>query len=140
MGERLGAAAHPQISGRDIDRLIRTRTHQALLDGVGHLAGSSQQKLVNGLVSLEIEQRVAALQDQLARWPSDVSLLVPDTGFCIQHDAKLLDVDFAALAGTTGHTRAYPPALAAGPCRLCGSFVTGVDRFSHRTHLPCPGP
>ncbi|WP_331726486.1 PIN domain-containing protein (plasmid) [Streptomyces avidinii] len=105
-----------QISSRDVDRLVRTRTHQTLLDGVGHLAGSSQQKLVNGLVSLEIEQRVAALgdaidalQDQMAKWPSEISLLVPDTSFYIQHPTKFLDIDFAALAGTTGPVRVLFP-------------------------------
>ncbi|MFE2922740.1 PIN domain-containing protein [Streptomyces goshikiensis] len=105
-----------QINARDIDRLVRTRTHQTLLDGVGHLAGSSQQKLVNGLVSLEIEQRVAALegainalQDQMARWSSGISLLVPDTSFYIQHPTKFLDVDFAALAGTAGPVRVLFP-------------------------------
>ncbi|MFB7256893.1 PIN domain-containing protein [Streptomyces nojiriensis] len=105
-----------QISGRDIDRLVRTRTHQTLLDGVGHLADSSQQKLVNGLVSLEIEQRIAALddaidalQDQMERWPSGVSLLVPDTSFYIQHPTKLLDADFTALAGITGPVRVLFP-------------------------------
>jgi rRNA-processing protein FCF1 len=105
-----------QIHVRDIDRLVRTRTHQSLLDGVGHLAGSSQQKLLNGLVSLEIEQRTAALedalnslQDQMARWSSGISLLVPDTSFYIKHPTKLLDVDFAALTGITGPVRVLFP-------------------------------
>lgn len=30
-----------QVCTRDIDRLIRTRMYQSLLDGVGHLAGSN---------------------------------------------------------------------------------------------------
>ncbi|MGA5067352.1 hypothetical protein ACPB9E_26870 [Streptomyces exfoliatus] len=39
------------VTSRNIDRLVRTRMHQSLPDGVGHLAGSSQERLVNGLVA-----------------------------------------------------------------------------------------
>ncbi|MDN3297604.1 PIN domain-containing protein [Streptomyces ficellus] len=105
-----------QISARDIDRLVRTRTHQTLLDGVGHLAGSDQQRLVNGIVSLEIEQRVAALgeavdafQDQMAMWPSGLSLIAPDTSFYIRHPTKFEDVDFAEFAEGTGQVRVLFP-------------------------------
>lgn len=105
-----------QISTRDIDRLVRTRTHQTLLDGVGHLAGTDQQSLVNGIVGLEIQQRVVALGDavlalqtQMERWPGEVTLLVPDSSFYIQHDAKFEDADFVDLVGAAGPVRVLFP-------------------------------
>ncbi|MGW0315094.1 PIN domain-containing protein [Streptomyces flavidovirens] len=105
-----------QISTRDVDRLVRTRTHQTLVDGVGHLAGSDQQRLVNGIVSLEIDQRVAALeeavdalQDQMAKWPSELSLFAPDTSFYIQHPTKFEDIDFAEFTEAAGPVRVLFP-------------------------------
>ncbi|WP_225804791.1 PIN domain-containing protein [Streptomyces sp. NK15101] len=90
-----------QISARDIDRLIRTRMYQSLLNGVGHLAGSSQQRLLNGLVAHEVRERVAALDEawaafanQMDRWPADRAVVVPDTSFFIKHDRKFEDIDF----------------------------------------------
>ncbi|MEU3188383.1 PIN domain-containing protein [Streptomyces sp. NPDC006923] len=105
-----------QISDRDIDRLVRTRTHQTLLDGVGHLAGSDQQRLVNGILSLETAQRTAALgdavaafQNQMERWPSGVSLLVPDTSFYIEHHTKFENVDFNELVESASPVRVLFP-------------------------------
>lgn len=107
-----------QISARDIDRLVRTRTHQTMLDGVGHLAGTIQQRLVNGIVSLEIAQRVAALadaaqalQDQMERWPIELTLLVPDSSFYIQHDTKFEDTDVAGLVETDPVRVLFPMAV-----------------------------
>jgi rRNA-processing protein FCF1 len=105
-----------QISGRDVDQLIRTRMHQSLLDGVGHLAGTSQQRLVNGLVSYEVRGRVAALEEaveafqrQMGRWPDAASVLVLDTSFFIQHETKAEETDFGALAGTDLPVRLVVP-------------------------------
>ncbi|CAL9631552.1 PIN domain-containing protein [Streptomyces sp. enrichment culture] len=107
-----------QISARDIDRLVRTRTHQTLLDGVGHLAGTVQQKLVNGILSLEIAQRIAALgdavkalKDQMEKWPAELTLLVPDSSFYIQHDTKFEGTDFADLVGAGPVTVLFPMAV-----------------------------
>ncbi|MFJ1610790.1 PIN domain-containing protein [Streptomyces sp. NPDC088253] len=95
-----------QIRGTDIDRLILTRRHGVLLDGVGHLAGSDQQLLVNGLVSLELDERVDELEQAIRkyeevskRWDGERRLLVPDTTVFIKHPAKIEDTDFAALLG-----------------------------------------
>jgi rRNA-processing protein FCF1 len=95
---------HSQISAADIDRLVLTRRHQALLDGFGHLAGSSQERVVNGLVDLELEQRIADLKGaidtllaQMERWnPTSTAFIVADTSFYIQHPSKLEDINFAA--------------------------------------------
>ncbi|MDX3374696.1 PIN domain-containing protein [Streptomyces sp. ME02-6991-2A] len=95
-----------QISASDINRLIRTRMYQSLLDGVGHLAGSDQQRLVNGLLANEVRERVVALeaavgafQGQMRRWPAMTSVLVLDTSVFIKHETKLEDTDFFVLAG-----------------------------------------
>ncbi|MFD7615801.1 PIN domain-containing protein [Streptomyces sp. NPDC059802] len=93
---------HNQISPADIDRLVLTRRHQALFDGFGHLAGTAQQGVVNGMVDLELAQRVADLKEainvlegQKAKWDGGTTaFLVPDTNFYIHHPAKLKEIDF----------------------------------------------
>ncbi|MGI5353853.1 PIN domain-containing protein [Streptomyces sp. CA-252508] len=95
---------HNQISVADIDRLVLTRRHQALLDGFGHLAGSQQERVVNGLVNLELDQRLAdikeaidTLRTQMERWNSkSTAFIVADTSYYLEHPSKLEDIDFAA--------------------------------------------
>jgi hypothetical protein len=95
-----------QVAARDIDQLVLTRGHAALLAGAGNLAGHHQQGLVNSLVDLEVTERIAALSEAvtavenlLLKWPDDDSTayLVPDSSFYIQHPDKLEDTDFTAL-------------------------------------------
>ncbi|WP_369043448.1 PIN domain-containing protein [Streptomyces sp. Midd1] len=95
-----------QIRGTDIDRLILTRRHGVLLDGVGHLAGSDQQSLVNGLVALELDERIDELEQAIAeyeqvskRWDGERRLLVPDTTVFIKLPTHIEATDFAALLG-----------------------------------------
>ncbi|MFH9959059.1 PIN domain-containing protein [Streptomyces roseolus] len=90
-----------QVSGRDIDRLIRTRTYQSLLDGVGHLGSTDHSRLLNGLLTNEIRERVADLDEawssfsaQMDRWPAERAVVVPDTSFFIHHHPKFEEVDF----------------------------------------------
>lgn len=90
------------ISSDDLDRLVLTRRHDALLAGASGLAGSHQSGLVNGLVRLELDQRVedfnGALREleRLAhRWPTDTCLVVADSSFYIQHPDKLEAADIA---------------------------------------------
>ncbi|MFI0936223.1 hypothetical protein ACH4RG_31555 [Streptomyces sp. NPDC021019] len=98
-----------QISASDIDRLIRTRMYQSLLDGVGHLAGSDQQRLVNGLLTNEVRERVVALgaavdafQVQMQRWPAMTSVLVLDTSVFIKHEKKLEDIELLRVGHRSG--------------------------------------
>ncbi|MFB7867439.1 PIN domain-containing protein [Streptomyces sp. NPDC056069] len=107
-----------QVNSRDIDRLIRTRVYQSLLDGVGHLAGTDQQRLVNGLVALEVRQRVDALETavnafsaELKRWPENTAVAVLDTSVLIKHPVKLENVDFAELLGTEREVRVVVPVV-----------------------------
>jgi PIN domain-containing protein len=104
-----------RISAADIDRLVLTRGYDRLLAAAGTLTGAdmSTQRVLNGLVSHELQQRAqaldAAIQDldaQIRRWPQDAAFAVADTSVYIEHDDKLRDLDFAALL-----PEAWPPKL-----------------------------
>ncbi|GGV45468.1 hypothetical protein GCM10010293_53520 [Streptomyces griseoflavus] len=90
-----------QISDRDLDQLVFTDRYRALLGSCGTLAGSDQQRLVNGLVQLEVAERieafeaaVAALDTRISRWSQQREhFVVADSSFYIQNEVKLADVD-----------------------------------------------
>ena len=97
-----------QVSNGDLDRLVLTERYRLLLAGlVGTMTSTERpvQRVVNGLVSLELDERVAdfeaaikALQGQIARWSAyGHYVVVPDTSFYIHHKDKLEDVDFGPL-------------------------------------------
>jgi hypothetical protein len=95
-----------QISDSDIDHLVLTRRYQSLLGSCGTLAGSSQERLVNGLVNLELAERVQAFDDalealeaQIARWTGPECFVVADSSFYIQNPAALRDVDLHEVLG-----------------------------------------
>src|SRR5690349_6199750 len=76
-----------QISSGDIDRLVLTRRYHALLGACGTLAGSDQQRLVNGLVSQELAEREADLDEAMKaftehtqRWQRGC-LVIADSSF-----------------------------------------------------------
>ncbi|MGW1538787.1 PIN domain-containing protein [Streptomyces sp. NPDC002309] len=89
-----------QISDRDLDQLVFTDRYRALLGSCGMLAGGAQQRLVNGLVQLEVAERieafeaaVAALDTRIGRWIQQEEFVVADSSFYIQNEVKLADVD-----------------------------------------------
>lgn len=93
-----------QISRADIDRLILTRRYELLLSGVGQLAGTDARRVVNDLVSLELDERVAAFEEavqsldrQLKRWSTPKVFVVADSSVYIEHPDKLEALDFATL-------------------------------------------
>lgn len=95
-----------RVSAADIDRLILTQGYDRLLAVAGTLTGADTgtQRVLNGLVSHEIQGRIQALEDaigdldaQIRRWPKDIVYTVADTSVYIEHDDKLRDLDFAAL-------------------------------------------
>ncbi|MDO0930772.1 hypothetical protein QQY66_03410 [Streptomyces sp. DG2A-72] len=95
-----------QISDRDLDSLVLTPRYQALLGSCGTLAGADQQRLVNGLVELEITERIqafaeaeAALEAQIGRWNGREWFVVADSSFYIQNPDKLADVDLHKVLG-----------------------------------------
>lgn len=96
-----------QVGNADLDRLVLTERYRLLLAGlVGTMTSTERpvQRVVNGLVSLELDERVAdfeaaikALQGQIARWSAYGRYVVPDTSFYIHHKDKLEDADFGPL-------------------------------------------
>ena len=96
-----------QVSNSDLDRLVLTERYRLLLAGlVGTMTSTEQpvQRVLNGLVSLELDERaedfeaaVKALQGQIARWSGYGHYVVPDTSFYIHHKDKLEDADFGPL-------------------------------------------
>lgn len=93
------------LSPADVTRLVLTRRYHALLSGASAgLAGTSQEGLVNDLINLELEERVADFDKALAdlrsvtnRWGKAGCLVVADSSVYMQHDTKLLDWDFQKL-------------------------------------------
>ncbi|MFF3878015.1 PIN domain-containing protein [Streptomyces sp. NPDC001978] len=102
-------AAHvlrSQVSDNDIDHLVLTRRYQALLSSCGTLGGTSQQRLVNGLVDLEVTERVQAFEDaeaaldaQIGRWKGLEWFVVADSSFYIHNPDKLADADLHKVLG-----------------------------------------
>jgi hypothetical protein len=95
-----------QITAADLDRLVLTRGYERLLSGFGSMTGldAGTQRVLNGLVSLELTQRVDALDDaikdldaQIKRWSRPGAFVVADTSVYIEHEDKLEDLDFAPL-------------------------------------------
>jgi len=97
-----------QIAPADLDQLILTRGYERLLLIAGTMTGTDMatQRVLNGMVSLELHHRVdafaAAVEDlerQIERWAVLGEFVVPDTSFYIHHPDKLEDVDFRPLLG-----------------------------------------
>jgi len=99
-----------QVAPRDIDRLLLTRGYDRLLAAIG-LPGTdtTTQRVLNGLVGLELGQRAQAfkaaaktLEAQIKRWPLTCAFVVPDTSFFIEHEDKLEEADLQSLLGLPG--------------------------------------
>ena len=99
-----------QVSGEDVDRLVLTRGYDRLL-AASTMTGTDigTQRVLNGMLSLELDQRVqafeaaiTAVREQIARWPLTRAFVVPDTSFYIEHPDKLEDADFHSVLGLPG--------------------------------------
>ncbi len=95
-----------QISSKGLDRLVLTRRHELLLSGVGTLAGTDAQRVVNGLVAQELKERADAfdeaikeLKESIGRWDGARYFVVADSSFYIEHPDKFEDADPAAVLG-----------------------------------------
>jgi hypothetical protein len=95
-----------QISAADLERLVLTPRYTQLLAGVGTMTGEEieVQRVVNGLVLLEVRQRADVfkkahdeLKAEIERWKLRGWTFVADSSFYIEHPEKLEDADFAAL-------------------------------------------
>jgi hypothetical protein len=82
------------ISSDDLNRLVLTKRYDLLLSGVRTMTGDERevQRVVNGLVSTELTERVeafkaaiAAMEEQINRWSQLGEFIMPDTSFYIEH-------------------------------------------------------
>jgi rRNA-processing protein FCF1 len=90
------------ISRADIERLVLTSGYRTLLAGIPGLAGADSAPIVNRILQVEVDQRIAdfektltELDAQLKRWALPAVYMVPDTSFFIEHDRKIEDWDLA---------------------------------------------
>ncbi|MEV8092506.1 PIN domain-containing protein [Streptomyces nigra] len=101
-----------QISPKDLDSLIFTPRYQTLLASCGTLAGTAQQALVQGLVDLEVTERLEALEaaiadfdEQTRRWAGHELLVVADSSFYCHNPQCLRDADLHDVLGLRPTTR-----------------------------------
>jgi rRNA-processing protein FCF1 len=94
------------ISPADLDGLVLTERYKLLLSGVGTMTSTEMevQRVVNGLVSLELDERVEtfdaavkALDQRIKLWSEYGHYVMPDTSFYIEHKDKLEKVEFGPL-------------------------------------------
>lgn len=95
-----------QVRAEDLTALVLTERHDTLLDGVGHLAGTDQQRLVNLLVDQELAERIETLEaaidllrSLMTRWDGPERFVVADSSFYIQNPEMLKDVDLHQVLG-----------------------------------------
>jgi PIN domain len=95
-----------QISLADLDRLVLTPGYSRLLAAFGTVTGVDivSQRALRALISLELQQRVAAfeaarraLDEQVARWSRLGAFVIADTSVYIEHDDKLEALDLAGI-------------------------------------------
>ncbi|WP_331740616.1 PIN domain-containing protein (plasmid) [Streptomyces cyaneofuscatus] len=103
-----------QVLAKDVEALFFTPVYWALLGAGGR--GSLAPKVSGGLVDQELRQRMADLERAAAsveaimrRRTEDVSTLVLDTSFFIEHEDKLRDADLFGLADFEGMVRVAVP-------------------------------
>ena len=104
-----------QIREADLAALVLNRRYELFLSISGTMTSTEieVQRVVNDLVSLELDQRVPdldaaikTLQSQQQRWLRVGELVVLDSNLYIHHPDKLEDADIATVAGLQG-TRAH---------------------------------
>jgi hypothetical protein len=101
-----------QISTADLDALVLTRGHAALLGGISDLSAMIANDVqrtgdvVGDLVDLELTERIATLDDAvqdlaqfLTRWDDRIRYVLPDSSFYIHHPGNLEEADFTELLG-----------------------------------------
>lgn len=95
-----------RISAADLGRLVLTPGYDRLLSAAGTMSGTDigTQRVLNGMVSLELTQRidafdasVKALDAQVKRWSRPGVFATADTSLYIEHEDKLEDLDFRPL-------------------------------------------
>ncbi len=97
------------VRQRDIDHLVLTRRHELLLSMVGRFGPDMTFPAVNGLLSGELEERMAAFQEAIASldsqmegWSRSGAFVVLDTSVFIMHPQKFDEIDYASLLSARG--------------------------------------
>jgi rRNA-processing protein FCF1 len=95
---------HNRLRAADIDQLISTRGYDRLLSSVGNLviADTGTQRVINGLLDMELQLRIEALDEIITdlntrnpQWSGDDLYAVLDTSVYIEHGDKLENLDIA---------------------------------------------
>jgi hypothetical protein len=93
-----------RIKATDIDRVIFTRGYDRLLTAVGSITSpdTGTQRVLNGLIDMELRLRTEALDDFIKdlrspnpQWDADDLYVVLDTSVYIEHEDKLEKLDIA---------------------------------------------
>lgn len=91
------------IHAYDVERLVLGSHHDRLLNARPSSAQPHIQRRVNGLLNLELDQRIAELEEAVAdldlaltRWSRLARYVIPDTTVFINHPSKLRELDFAS--------------------------------------------
>ncbi|MCX4506724.1 PIN domain-containing protein [Streptomyces anulatus] len=132
-----------QVRARDVEALFFTPVYWALLNGAGRMNGRLAHEVSNHLIDQEIRQRladleraIASVRDAIRRWTHDVSTLVLDTSFFIEHEERLEDADLSTLADFPGRVRLAVPMVVVDELdRLKESRVSTHARWRARYGL-----
>jgi PIN domain len=101
---RSASMLHNRIKATDIDRLIFTRGYDRLLTAMGSITSTDTgtQRVLNGLIDMELRLRTEALDDIIKdlrspnpQWDADDLYVVLDTSVYIEHEDKLEKLDIA---------------------------------------------
>jgi hypothetical protein len=97
---------HNQVSAEDLNALVLTKRHDALLNSVGQLEGPTRGRLVNLLVDHELAERTETLEaavDQLRslmnHWTGPERFVVADSSFYCHNPEKLSEADLHQILG-----------------------------------------
>lgn len=97
------------VSSADLTTLVLTKRHDTLLNGVGQLGATAQQRLVNLLVHHELDDRIRGLeaaidflQAQAVEWSESDVLVVADSSFYCHNPTALKDADLHQILGLLG--------------------------------------
>lgn len=107
-------ALHNMLRPEEINRLIFTPTYSALLTAAGTDMASNNERIVNGLLRTELQQRVTAFEQlrddvlsQIARWSEPAMFIVCDTDFYLHNGRTLGHIDFHQLVNDAGPHHDY---------------------------------
>jgi hypothetical protein len=104
---------HNMLLPEEVNRLVFTPTYSALLAAAGTDMASLNQRVVNGLLRTELQQRAAAFEqlrndvrDQIDRWSNPAMFIVCDTNYFLHNERELGYIDFRQLVIEAGQEHA----------------------------------